>query len=251
MKNSIQEIIDELTQIIEAAKTNNDPAGYFAALYRKVTIRVRDGILNGEFEDNERMERLDVIFANRYLDAYHQYKTGNLPTQSWAIALKAAQNKKGIILQHLLLGMNAHINLDLGIAAVETIENADLKALKNDFYAINTILAEMVDDVQDRISKASPLFGVLDPLTGRLDEDLMNFSIGIARDGAWEFAENLHLARQQERADIIANRDFRIAVLAENLASPKNRWLRVVLRLIGWTEWSNTTRIIQVLMEEK
>jgi len=27
MKNSIQEIIDELTQIIEAAKTNNDPAG--------------------------------------------------------------------------------------------------------------------------------------------------------------------------------------------------------------------------------
>ena len=250
MYASIDQIIDELAQIIEDSKKYNDPAGYFAALYQKVTIRVRDGILNVEFEDNARMEKLDVLFASRYLDAYQQFKKGQLPTQSWAVAFKASQQKKGIILQHLLLGMNAHINLDLGIAAVETVGSGKLKVLKNDFYAINQILAQMVDDVQDSIGKASPLFGILDPLTGRADEDLVNFSISIARDGAWEFAEKLYLARKQEKESIIADRDFRIAVLANNLGNPKSRWLRSILRVISWLEWTNTTRVIEVLSQD-
>jgi len=36
-------------------------------------------------------------------------------------------------MQNLLLGMNAHINLDLGIAAVQTCGGADLIMLKDDF----------------------------------------------------------------------------------------------------------------------
>mgnify|MGYP001070305221 FL=1 len=119
--NSITEVIVQLTEIVEKSRRENSQLGYFAALYRKVTIRIRDGIAKREFDDNERMERLDVIFANRYIDAYNAFKSNQTPTQSWSIAFIASQNTNLLILQHLLLGINAHINLDLGIAAAQAV----------------------------------------------------------------------------------------------------------------------------------
>ncbi len=243
----IQVVIDRLSEIIEESKKDNSPLGYFAALYRKVTIRIRDGIAKNEFEDNERMERLDVLFAQRYLDAYNNYKSGKTPTQSWHLAFLASSNKKNILLQHLLLGINAHINLDLGIAAVETVGNAPLRTLKADFDAINAILGEMVDEVQDSIGKVSPLFKILDPLTGNTDEYIANFSINIARDGAWQFADDLYNAQSKDRERIIKDRDFAISVIAENLASPKGKWLNTVISFIRWFETKSVSRVIGFL----
>src|SRR5262245_42369321 len=66
---SIGEVIDRLSAIIQWSVVNDSRLGYFPALYRKVTAGVRDGIQQGAFDDGRRMERLDVIFANRYLEA--------------------------------------------------------------------------------------------------------------------------------------------------------------------------------------
>ncbi len=71
--NSISEVIDQLNQIIILARQNSDRAGYFAALYKKVTMAVSDRIKENYFDDNERMEKLDVVFANRYLDAWDHF----------------------------------------------------------------------------------------------------------------------------------------------------------------------------------
>ena len=65
------------------------------------------------------MEKLDVIFANRYIKAYYQYQTQQPASKTWEAAFVEADNYWIIVLQHLLLGMNAHINLDLGIAAAQ------------------------------------------------------------------------------------------------------------------------------------
>jgi hypothetical protein len=46
-----------------------DAGGYFTIVYRAVTERARAGIVAGEFADCEQMERFDVLFALRYLDA--------------------------------------------------------------------------------------------------------------------------------------------------------------------------------------
>ena len=48
--HSIDEVIETLGKIIEEAEANNDTAGYFAAMYRKVTVKVKEGIDNTEFE---------------------------------------------------------------------------------------------------------------------------------------------------------------------------------------------------------
>ena len=110
---SIEEIIERLTGIVSQTKAENSPLGYFAALYRKVTRQVKSDIDGGLFEDNARMERLDVIFANRYLAAYDAHRAGRTPTRAWMFSFAVARQWWPIVLQHLLLGMNAHINLDL------------------------------------------------------------------------------------------------------------------------------------------
>ena len=85
------QVIEGLDQIIENSRENQSPLGYFAALYRKVTISVKEGISNGVFEDGPRMERLDVIFASRYIDGYHVFHAGKETTLSWAEAFKPAE----------------------------------------------------------------------------------------------------------------------------------------------------------------
>ena len=67
---TIDEVLQRLDEIIDQAIDQKSRLGYFPALYRKVTRRIKEGIQNDEFESSERMERLDIIFANRYLDAF-------------------------------------------------------------------------------------------------------------------------------------------------------------------------------------
>lgn len=244
---TITDVIDRLTDIINQSKKENSPLGYFAALYRKVTIRVRDGIARGEFADNAQMEKLDILFAKRYIEAYDQWRSSKTPTKSWNLAFLASKRTEPLIIQHLLLGINAHINLDLGITANETIGDKPIESLKSDFDAINNILAEMVDDVQNQIGKVSPLFGILDPITGRSDEYLAKFSMNIARDGAWGFANELYKATREDRERMIADRDFTISVLAEGLASPKSNWINMILKVIRWFETKDVNKVISFL----
>jgi len=94
--------------------------GYFAALYKRITIAVRTAVAQGVFQDAPRIERLDVTFASRYFEALNGYfHPGKFPkpTRSWQVTLNAASRAEPIILQHMLAGVNVHIGLDLGIAA--------------------------------------------------------------------------------------------------------------------------------------
>ena len=118
---NIQQVLEELDEIIDNSTRQQWAHGFFATLYRQVTADVAEGIEKGIFEDNERMERLDVLFAQRYLDAFSAYSAGSGTTRSWAVSFRANERRRSIILQYLLLGINAHINLDLGIAASETM----------------------------------------------------------------------------------------------------------------------------------
>ena len=86
---TIDDVIQQLTAIVEWSKQNNSRMGYFAALYRKVTIQVKKGIQENYFDNGPRMERLDVIFANRHIQTCYQYQTGQTPTQSWVRAFNA------------------------------------------------------------------------------------------------------------------------------------------------------------------
>ena len=66
---TIDDVVAALDAIIQRAWDEQSRLGYFAALYRRVTRAVRDGIAKGQFSDGPLMEKLDVVFASRYLDA--------------------------------------------------------------------------------------------------------------------------------------------------------------------------------------
>jgi len=242
---SIDEVISTLQEIINQEVNENSMLAYFPALYRLVTIRVKEGIANNEFEDGARMEKLDVLFANRYIDAYIAFKTKKPHTGSWRIVFEA-QQRPLLILQHLLLGMNAHINLDLAIAAAETMKGNNLAALLNDFNTINRLLSEMSDKVQMRISKVSPLLGLLDRWAGKTDTFLVNFSITTARDGAWKSAGEFHKAGISA---MLTSRDKKISALGLQLIHPNSKWVRGLVSGIRLAENKNVRKVVEIISE--
>ncbi|HET7275215.1 MAG TPA: DUF5995 family protein, partial [Longimicrobiaceae bacterium] len=88
---TIDEVLDCLDVEIRGNVRDGNRLAYFACLYRLVTQRVRDGIQTGRFEDGPRMERFDVIFANRYLTALEAKRTGQPVTRSWTRTFQAAE----------------------------------------------------------------------------------------------------------------------------------------------------------------
>ncbi len=216
----IEKVINVLEEIVIESGNNEDPRGYFASLYLKVTRAVKSGIDNKEFMDNERMEKLDVIFAKRYIDAYYNSKTKTLITDSWSLAFKLDTDYWPIVLQHLLIGMNAHINLDLGIAAAEIMKGKDINDLEHDFNKINSILASLVGDVERDLAEIWPILGKILKVTKRVDNFLVNFSMTLARDGAWKFAQFLSKTHENSWHTAIKNRDINVAKKAKIITNP-------------------------------
>jgi hypothetical protein len=247
---TIDQLLAALQNIISTSERNGDRAGYFAALYYKVTAKVKEGIDKNEFENGSRMERLDVVFASRYLDALQQWRAGQPVTESWKVALDATRRSSLLILQQLLLGMNAHINLDLGIAAVETTGAGQLADIQKDFDAINTIIASLTFEVINEIDRLSPLLSLIGLHASNSNSLLIQFSITNARDGAWAFAEDL--AQQQGAAydAAIKARDKSIAKLAGTLVKSTGL-MRITLWIVHVFEWRNPKKIIHVLHEYK
>jgi hypothetical protein len=245
---NIDEVITRLTDIIDISRQEASRLGYFAALYRKVTVSVKQGVLNGRFEDGERMERLDVNFANRYLEAYDLHRKGEIPTASWRVSFKTAGYWRPLILQHLLLGINAHINLDLGIAAVETSRGNKLATLKHDFDLINQILADLVQPVQDEIGAVSPWIGFLEKIDSGPGDAIINFSMDRARASAWDLALRLNSLGGNERIVAEKLRDQEIAALGRLVHKPPGILLNLGLLAIRSRESNDVARVIDELI---
>ncbi|WP_372774096.1 DUF5995 family protein [Mangrovibacterium sp.] len=217
---TIDQVIEKLDLIIKDAEANNDPAGYFAALYKKVTIKVKEGIANGYFENGPRMEQLDVLFAMRYIDAWEAYKRGTEMSVSWQKAFELTPEYWPIVLQHLLVGMNAHINYDLGIAAAEISKDKELDGLHDDFNRINDILSDLVHEVQDNLSLVWPYLKFILKLTGKVDDYLVDFSMKLARDGAWKFAGEYFTGAEADKQSLLKQRDMRIGEIVKAVTEP-------------------------------
>jgi hypothetical protein len=189
--NTIDDVVEALDAIIQRAWDEKSRMGYFAALYRRVTLAVRDGVSSGRFQNDPLMEQLDVVFASRYLDALTAYQSGGTPSRCWKLAFEACSDDNRLILQHLLAGMNAHINLDLGVASAQVSPGEQLLQLKTDFDEINDVLAAQVAAVESEMAALSPLVKNLSTVGLSSETTLINFNIGLARNAAWFIAQRL------------------------------------------------------------
>lgn len=244
--NSIDEVLVILEDIIIESEKTNSTMGYFAVLYRKVTQKVKEGIENNFFDDGPRMEKLDVIFAKRYLDAYYHWQNKKEFAQSWKITFDRATENRLIVLQHLLLGMNAHINLDLGIAAAQISRNTNINHLENDFNKINEILSSLVIEVENDLSKIWPLLKRILKWTNKTDGFLIDFSMELARDGAWKFAKILLAQSSESVEDLIQARDIKVAKKVKLVTQP-GTIAGIILLIVRFGEKGTVTDRIKML----
>jgi hypothetical protein len=244
LPTNITQVIDQLDQILIWSKENGNRLGYFPALYKRVTIEVKNKIQENYFDDNARMEVLDVAFANRYIEAINNFRNRSKCSLSWQLAFDTTKHWPPLVIQHLFLGMNAHISLDLGIAAASVVDGDDIQSLHTDFMKINAILGSLVDDVQDQLSRMWPLLKPIDWLAGQLDEKLSKFAMSIARDAAWQVAlDYSKLTNDNDKKSYIQTRDIKVSKFGEKLAFP-GLLLSIIIRLMRLLEFGTVEKKI-------
>lgn len=243
---TVDEVVERLGAIVEHAKRRGDRLGYFAALYRQVTVQVQRGVQRGEFEDGPRMSRFDAAFGNRYFEALEAWQSGGRPPDCWQLAFDLAEDDDAIILQHILLGVNAHIDLDLAFATAETSPGRKIYALQRDYERINDILVEVLDAVQSAMNSVSPAMDILDRVGGRSDEQILDFSIRASRAVAWQNAVLLANTPPRSHAFLERSLDAQATALGALIATPGGV-LGDAIREIRAHESQDTAAVIERL----
>lgn len=246
LARDIDHVVHLLDQEIASAVRSRDPHGIFVALYRQMTVRVRDGIRDGLFDDGERMDRFDTLFANRYFLARDRWAQREAPTKSWRVAFLGAQDCDAIALQHMLLGVNAHINLDLAIAAADTVPAEEITDLQDDFDRINDIIAVLLDEAQGVLGRHSRGMRLIDLLGGPIDEWFGVFSIEKMRQRAWEGALELSGVPSHARQRQITLLDRQVSFLGRSIHHPP-RVIQAAVDLVRAGESHDVPAIIRDL----
>ncbi len=243
---TVDEVIAHLDNIIDWSKSRQSRIGYFAILYRKMTAAVRDGIKNNGFADGERMAQLDVIFANRYLGAWDAYVNKKPCPNAWCAAFDAAEKKNLIVLQHLILGINTHINLDLAIAAADCCPGDKIYDLQGDFEKINTVIANLTQMMQDALAKIWLPMRAINRITNKEQDAVINFSIDTARKVSWKNALTLAAANADTKKTHIERMDNDVVCIADKIKHP-GVFLSVLLAIIRIRETKSISVVTDIL----
>lgn len=179
---------------------NGDQRYIFQRCYGMMSSNMAAAIENGRFTDARWVNELMLRFADYYFDALDLYeKDRALSPPVWRQAHDAAREKHLHILQHLLLGINAHINYDLPLVLYERLctewpmlAEEGRRVRHDDHETVNRIIAETIDSVQDTvIEPRAPFMAVVDRLMGRMDEWLLSQLIAGWRADVWRVALDL------------------------------------------------------------
>lgn len=243
---TIDNVIQELDVIIDECITTNNRMGLFAYIYRRTTAEIAAEITLGSFQDNKRLETLDVEFANLYIDAYKAHKNNERVSVVWAFAFNQVHEPLSI-LQHIMLGMNAHINLDLAVSTARTMSDKEIIEIENDFNKVNDILFQITNELQDRLSRVSPLLFILDWVGDNNDEKIIDFSMRMARKQSWNSANLLWSLGNDNNGVAITKIDEIVLKLSEQIKYPNARIIRFFLNLIQKFETKQVGSIISKL----
>lgn len=226
---TVDDVVAGLTTLERACIEARDRRGVFVSAYIRITHELIRRIEAGRFHDGEWLASYIVAFAElhrRALAAYEADDREQVP-KPWRVAFDAAVDGRSVIVQDLILGINAHINHDLPIALRMVSIDPHRQRRYEDHTAVNDALRETTNTVQERLSQIYvPALGFLDLAGGEVDEVLTNFSFEKARDTAWMFGTVLVDAEDDEEAvqSIRRRIDDQAGVLANLVLRPNERY---------------------------
>jgi len=196
-----------------------DRRAIFASVYTLTTLRMAESIDSGSYLNTAWMKSYQTEFANHYRSALRAFVLGNRSQvpNAWLKAFDSAAAGQTLIIQDVLLGMNAHINFDLPFA----IEAVKISPSTNSRYAdhnrVNDVLAAVGDEI---IAALGSLYGsnyaALDSALGPLDELLLATGMSEARQNAWSNAVLLTASAPWNRWLVVGGIDL-AAVSSANI----------------------------------
>lgn len=194
-------------------KTSGDARAIFLECYLVMTRNMVAGLHGTAFGDPRWVHVLLHRFAGYYFQALDGYETdGTAPPPVWQVAFDHAARNDVQPVQHLLLGVNAHINYDLVLTLDEILAPEwprlaeKTRALRYaDHCGVNRVIAKSVDAVQDAvIGPRMPLMRLIDAVFGPVDEYLASRLIEDWREDVWQHVRRLLACRTpSERADVL------------------------------------------------
>jgi Family of unknown function (DUF5995) len=183
---SIDEAIARMRQIDEELPSS-DGVSCFNRMYLEVTTEVGRRIEAGFFANPQFMSRLDVVFANLYLDAVDAATDPQTAPLAWRPLIEQRANPGIEPIQFALAGMNAHINHDLPIAVVQTAAELNTEPMAGSHRADYQKVDELLDAIEQSVRQSfeSETELAVDRHLTAVCNLIANWSIGSARDLAW------------------------------------------------------------------
>lgn len=246
LPTTIDGVLANLKALIGRCWTLSDRRGYFASLYWHVTSNIRNGIETGMFKSPDLVEKLDVIFANRFLAATQAWEQGGPLDKCWELSFRCDQSYWPLVAQHLMVACNAHIDLDLGVAVAQAVPEGELGAFKADFEQMNNVLASVLNLLNSELVTIWPLYKLVLQLFGKLETGIIDFGMAQARERAWSFAVELSKLTPAQREPVIARRDSVCAIASELLWHPP--WpVRGIEYALRQGELNSVREIIEIM----
>ena len=213
-------------ELVERDIRSGDRKGYFAALHLNTVSEILRQVSAGEFEQGQRIADVLLHFTNRYFAQRNAFETGGAVSASWKVAFEATTNPREVLFGHVVLGMNAHINIDLPIAT------ARAKPLRQDFEKINLVLASLLDRVQQVIYETSRPWKLTKWIAPKLADSLINQGMKLARSHAWWVAQGLSALEEPQLTQELEAIDEAVADIAEAYQAPgkQHPWLMALSR---------------------
>jgi uncharacterized protein DUF5995 len=245
----VDDVVHNVDQIIEWSINAESHLGYFAAVYKRITLAIRDAINTNQFQDGNRVARLDVAFAQRYFNAlnayFHPDECQGL-TLPWEVAFVGAHDRHAIILQHMMSAFTAHISFDLGMACF-AIAAGSLDTLEPDFNRVNALLCSQMPGMVEEMQQLSPelvwMRRLIPDELGVFDRILTNM-----RNGAWLFAYSMDQDRANAERKRVHQAAWAAAVASWYLEPPARLTpLPALIRAVARHEKPNVAANIRAL----
>ena len=240
---TLDDVVAGLAAWEQEFRSRQDRRCVFLTLYGVVSSEMRDRVARNAFLDSRWVHRYAVAFANLYREALEAYDGGRVADvpKAWRLCFDAARGGSGLVLQDLLLGVNAHVNNDLPLALTRISIDPDREQRRRDHDAVNAVLAAVMQRAVERLTALyAPGFAALDRGAGELDEMVSLFSLEVARDSAWESAVSLANARSPFESGLAGRLiSSRAAVLGRLLLAPSRNpaFIRASSRLEQGSSW--------------
>ena len=181
---------------LDADLDRADGVWHFNRMYLRVTELVEARLHEGYFADDRFMQRLDVVFAQLYLDTVRGDRVGLVLPRCWEPVFASRWLPLAPV-QFAVAGMNAHINHDLPVAVVTACGQLGIdptaRRVRSDYEKVSDLLAQVHEAVRQSF---------LDGLALEVDRELTplltlvgSWSVARARDAAWVNSEVLWALR--------------------------------------------------------